>query len=88
MVLNHIHSTIKWATELRFKQIVGMGTYGAKMHNSDNGNASFREAKGNVIVMMGSDLKTNYRKYGLVVEILNHTSALIRIGGHIFKYPL
>ena len=88
MVLNHIHSTIKWARVLRYQQIVGMGKFESKMNNSDSGNASFGEAKINDIMMMGSDVKENYRKYGLVVEILNDTRALIRAEGRIFKYPL
>ena len=37
---------------------------------------------------MGSDVKSNYSKYGIVVEILNNTSALIRARGRIFKYVL
>ena len=81
MVLNHIHSTIKWARALRYQQVVGMGKYESKIHNSDSGNASFGEAKANYILMMRSDVKENYKKYGLVVEILNNISALIRAGG-------
>ena len=41
---------------MTFQQIVGMGKYEYKMHNNDNGNASFGE---NYIMMIGSDVKTN-----------------------------
>ena len=49
-VLNHIHSTIKWARALRYKQIVGLGKYESKVHNIDSGNPSFGEAKLNDIM--------------------------------------
>ena len=47
---------------MRFQQIVGMGKYKDKMHNKDNGKASFGEPMVNDIVIIGSDVKTNYRK--------------------------
>ena len=72
---------------MRLQQIVDMGKYQDKNHNSKNGNTSFGEPRVNEIIMIGSDVKTNYRKYGLVVKVLNKTSALDRAGGCIFKYP-
>ena len=73
---------------MTFEQIVGLGKYESKIHNLNEGNPSFDVAQVNYIVVMGSDVKSNYSKYGIVVEILNNTSALIRAGVRIFKYPL
>ena len=87
-VLNHIHSTIKWARALRYKQMVWLGKYESKVHNIDSGNPSFEDRKVNDIVIMGLDVKSNYSKYGLVGEIVNNTSTLIKAKGRIFKYPL
>ena len=45
---------------MRLPKIVDMGKYQDKMHNSENGNASFGEPMVNNIVMIGLDVKANY----------------------------
>ena len=87
MILNHIHKTIEWARDMRLQHIVDMGKYQDKNHNIKKGDTSFGEPKVNDIIMIGSDVKSNYRKYGLLVKVFNQTSALVRAGGRLFKYP-
>ena len=78
VILNHIHKTIEWAREMTLQQIVGMGKYQDKKHDRENGSTSFGGNMVNDIIMIGLDVKTNYRKYGLVVKVLNKTSAFVR----------
>ena len=86
VILNHIHRTNEWARDMRLQQIVDMGKYQDKIHNSKHWDISFGEPRVNDIIMIGSYVKSHYQKYGLVVKVFNKTSALVRAGRRIFKY--
>ena len=86
IALNHIHRIIEWARDMRIKQIVSVGKYQDRKHNEKKGSATFGDPKVGDIIMIGSDVKNNYCKYGLVVKVFNNTSALVRRNGRLFKY--
>ena len=63
-----------------------MGKYQDRRHNEKKGSASFGDPKVGDIIMIGSDVKNNYRKYRLVVKVFNNTSVLVQANGRLFKY--
>ena len=86
--MNYIHQIIRLAQSLHFEQIVAGGRFENKAHNISNENPAFEIAEKGDLVMIASEAKTNYCKYGAVEKILNGTSALVRVVYRTFKYVL
>ena len=73
---------------MRFNQIVNSGNSEDIIHNFGNFNPSLETAQKNDLVLISSDVKKNYSHYGLVRNVLDKTTAVIKSGKGIQLLPL